>query len=227
MLFRGFLGPRPGCRSLNAQLLGCFRCQNLAIFVSARHEIPGQKTKKNIFFFFVFWLQQLEDSGFGEAPDNLVWAKQILINIGIENLVEYVKKSNKLGQNDAWSCGIWVLKWIEADLRARRDEVPMPLSIQMVTKRVNVFIEKLKQKALLPAAAKAAAPAPPAVPEVLPDPVGDKFKTLEEALDAAASCKKCLPTQRGTKGCSQCMGNWFEQIRLQKLPKKALKLIAK
>ena len=34
------------------------------------------------------------------APGNLVWAKQILVNLGLENLVEGITPSNKLGQKD-------------------------------------------------------------------------------------------------------------------------------
>ena len=165
-----------------------------------------------------------KDSASGVAPGNQVWAKQILINIGLENLVDEVKPSNQVFQNDSWSCGLWVLKWIEMDYRARRQEPPIPVTVQMIAKRVNSFIHKLKEKAVVVPKAPPA-PVPPAVPDVLPDPVGDKFKNLEDALDAAMKCKKCLPTLRGTKGCSTCMGRWFEEIRLQKVPKASLKKI--
>jgi len=37
--------------------------------------------------------------------------------------------------------------------------------------------------------------------------------TLEEAMIAAIVCKKCVPAQRGTKGCRACMGEFFEAIR--------------
>jgi len=159
-----------------------------------------------------------KDSASGAAPANQAWAKQILLNIGLENLVDEVKPSNKVFQKDSWSCGLWVLKWIEMDLRARRQEPPIAMSVETIVKRLNGFIQKLKEKAVkVPKAPPA--PVPPAVPDVLPDPVGDKFKTIDEAMDAAHKCKKCLPTQRGTKGCTTCMGRWFEEIRLQKAPK--------
>ena len=40
-----------------------------------------------------------------------------------------------------------------------------------------------------------------------------KPESLEAALVAGPACKKCLPTQMGTKGCRACMGVWFEHIR--------------
>ena len=112
-----------------------------------------------------------KDSASGVAPGNQVWAKQILINIGLENLVEEVKPSNQVFQTDSWSCGLWVLKWIEMDYRARRQEPPIPVTIQMIAKRDNTFIVKLKEKAVVVPKAPPA-PVPPAVPDVLPDPGG-------------------------------------------------------
>ena len=42
------------------------------------------------------------------------------------------------------------------------------------------------------------------------DPV---FRTLEEALEAAQTCNKCLAARAGAKGCRGCMDDWFEQTR--------------
>jgi hypothetical protein len=51
-------------------------------------------------------------------------------------------------------------------------------------------------------------------------------ETLELALAAAHKCTKCEPTTRGTKGCSACMGDWFnEHMRINKAPVKFLKAI--
>ena len=46
-----------------------------------------------------------------------------------------------------------------------------------------------------------------------PKQIEPVFANLEEALEAAHSCNKCLPTKAGTKGCRACMGEFFEQIR--------------
>ena len=64
------------------------------------------------------------------------------------------------------------------------------------------------------------APAPvPKAPAPEPKPSSSKAKaskeepaTLEEALEKAKDCKKCVQRQWG-KGCSQCMGAWFSLYR--------------
>ena len=38
-------------------------------------------------------------------------------------------------------------------------------------------------------------------------------KTLIEALAAGSKCKKCVATSKFTKGCQECMGHWFAQLR--------------
>ena len=93
--------------------------------------------------------------------------------------------------------------------------------------RTNDFIDKIKAagkkalereagaKAKAEAKAKAKAEAKAkleAKPRKQVEPV---FLTLEEALEAAKACKKCLATKFGTKGCRACMGEWFEQIRIK------------
>ena len=37
--------------------------------------------------------------------------------------------------------------------------------------------------------------------------------TFEEALAAGLRCTKCKPTKKGIKGCKQCMGHWFKEVR--------------
>ena len=53
-----------------------------------------------------------------------------------------------------------------------------------------------------------------------PKQIEPEFATLEEALEAAKLCKKCLPTKFGTKGCRACMGDFFEEIRQKGKPEK-------
>ena len=125
--------------------------------------------------------------------------------------------SNETFQTDGYSCGLHVLKWIEVDLRRRRNELPMPKpTIQDITKRVNSFIAKVLQKA---------APQP-AVGEAPEEPKTSKkkewvppvFDCLEDALAAAQKCAKCLVTKQALKGCK-----WFEEIRQKQYKKTALK----
>ena len=151
-----------------------------------------------------------------------VWAKQLLVNLGLETLVDQATPSNEAHQQDCWSCGLWVLKWIEVDLRRRRNELPMPKpTIQDITKRVNTFIAKVLQKAT----------PQPAVGEAPEEPKTSKkkqwvppvFDCLEDALAAAQKCTKCLPTKQALKGCSFCMGMWFEEIRQKQYKKATLK----
>ena len=91
--------------------------------------------------------------------------------------------------------------------------------------RLNKFIEFLKgaraddaEKASSEAKkkeakAKAKAKASASAAEVRRKKVEPQFETLEEALEAAQKCTKCLPTRAATKGCRTCMGEWFEEIR--------------
>lgn len=46
-----------------------------------------------------------------------------------------------------------------------------------------------------------------------------KHASLEDALAAAMACKKCVATKSGTNGCSECMGDWFEEIRIKAAPR--------
>ena len=91
-----------------------------------------------------------------------------------------------------------------------------PASLKDMMARGNEFIQKVKA-----AAPKAkAAPKPKPQPEPKPRPqVEPTFETLEQALEAAKECKKCLATRAGTKGCRACMGEWFEEIRQKRVRK--------
>jgi hypothetical protein len=74
-------------------------------------------------------------------------AKQILINLGLEHFVDKVVPSNKVYQPDGWSCGIYVLRWIEAALRRARGEPRIAdASITDVTRLTNEFISKVLPK---------------------------------------------------------------------------------
>ena len=100
-----------------------------------------------------------------------------------------------------------------------------PASVSQQGARLNKFIEFLKgarageaEKAANEAKkaegkAKAKARAEARAAEVLSKKVEPQFDTLDEALEAAQKCKKCLPTRAATKGCRTCMGEWFEEIR--------------
>ena len=70
----------------------------------------------------------------------------------MQDLVERVEPSNELGQVDSWSCGLWVIKWNEQDVReSARNDRPMLVTIQMAATRINAFIDQVKKKAKSPA----------------------------------------------------------------------------
>ena len=120
--------------------------------------------------------------------------------------------SNIAVQVDGWSCGIWVLRWIEREIRAIMGEPRMPpTSIHEVLRRGNDFIIKLQPKAKAKAKAKAE-PVTAAKPKELKIyELG--HETFDLAIKAGLECTKCLPTKHGTKGCRSCMGEHFELIR--------------
>ena len=113
-------------------------------------------------------------------------------------------------QMDVWTCGLWALQHMETSIRKARNEfVGKPCTVQQIQDRVNEFVLKLK-------------PAPPPVAKgkakgkakAKAQPV--QHATLQDALTAAMSCKKCRQTKLGQKGCSQCMGTWFQTLRSKK-----------
>ena len=116
---------------------------------------------------------------------------------------------NRLFQVDGWSCGLWAIRWLERQLREIKGEPRMrPPSIMDVFARGQEFIDKVRfarPKAKPKPKAKSVAKV-----WINPEPV---FATFEEALAAAHKCTKCLVTKALTKGCRQCMGEWFEEIR--------------
>ena len=125
-----------------------------------------------------------------------------------------------------WERGLWAARYFEQALREARFEgrIP-PASLTQQTARLNKLIEFLKgaradeaaraanedKKAKAKAKAKANAEASAAA--VLSKKVEPHFDTLEQALEAAHACKKCLMAKALTKGCRTCMGDWFEEIR--------------
>ena len=119
-------------------------------------------------------------------------ASRLLSNMDLPLSAELVQQRAKIFQTDGWSCLVWVLKWIESELRSFRGEPIRKLASHgEIIARVNAFIGRLKNstvelerseaKAKAKAAAKAAAKAK-AKPPKTPIPV---HETLEEAKDAA------------------------------------------
>jgi hypothetical protein len=148
-------------------------------------------------------------------------AKQILINLGLEHFVDKVVPSNKVYQPDGWSCGIYVLRWIEAALRRARGEPRIAdASITDVTRLTNEFISKVipKAKAKSKAKSKAKAKSDGGKAAVTKETKEPTFETLEDALTAAHKCTKCVVTKQASKGCRACMGEWFEHIRIKGAP---------
>ena len=140
-------------------------------------------------------------------------------------------RCNETFQVEGWECGLWATRYIERSRRERRGEGRLPpASIADMVTRTNYFIEQLKQagkkglerenkaKAKAEAKAQAKAQAKAKAEARVRKQVEPVFASLEEALEAAKQCKKCLPTKFGTKGCRACMGEHFEQIRLKGKP---------
>jgi len=122
---------------------------------------------------------------------------------------------------DDWSCGLWCARRVERSLRGLRGEAARPPSdFRAATRRANDFIERLKgargpASGEAKAKAKAKAKATAQVERVQIEPT---FGALDEALEAAWACTKCLPTKNMTNGCRACMGEWFEEIRQRGAP---------
>ncbi len=86
-------------------------------------------------------------------------------------------------QKDGWSCGTWVLQFMEAKARLFRGEHPIPdLPFKAFAHRANEFTEKVSPAAL-------AARAKPAKAAEKPPP-----ETIAEAIEAALACTKCRIT---------------------------------
>ena len=111
---------------------------------------------------------------------------------------------------DGWSCGLWCTRWWEEAVRQRLGEPRTPVqSLQLLWGRGNAFIAQIKKARKDPPKGKPPAGAPASRKEKV-EPA-----TFMEALHAAHLCTKCRATQMGTKGCAECMGKWFEEIRIR------------
>ncbi len=167
---------------------------------------------------------EYRDSLPAHAPRNLEAAKRVATHLGHGHLCQDLAPCNKVFQRDGWSCGLWCLQWTEQSIRAERGEPAfIYYSLRDLIARTNEFISKCKPQA------------PKATPKEdaeATEPVAKKAKkiepewpSLQEALEAAHKCTKCLPTKKGSKGCTTCMGKWFEEIRQKQTPNKWLKTI--
>jgi hypothetical protein len=107
-------------------------------------------------------------------------------------------------QSDGWSCGIHVLQWLESKARSFLGEPVMPLiTIQACIHRGNEFIQKVSPTAMA-ASRSAEAKKETKAPE-----------TMVEAVEAAQACTKCRVTRAGFKGCTKCMGSFFQVYKGQ------------
>ena len=99
----------------------------------------------------------------------------------------------------AVSCGIDVLQRLESKARSFLGEPVMPLiTIQAFIHRGNEFIQKVSPTAMA-ASRSAEAKKETKAPE-----------TMVEAVEAAQACTKCRVTRAGFKGCTKCMGLFFQ-----------------
>ena len=114
---------------------------------------------------------------------------------------------------DGWSCGLWCTRWWEEAVRQRLGEPRTPVqSLQLLWTRGNAFIAQIKKARSDPPKSKPPAGAPASRKDK--EPV--EHATFLDALQAAHKCTKCRPTKMGTKGCTDCMGKWFDQIRINR-----------
>ena len=123
----------------------------------------------------------------------------LLRNLAIMAPNQTLPISEAGAQVDGWSCGLWALRNLETILREWHQEpAQAEATVEMVRARLNLHITKLRPGVPLPAVPKTLKPAP---------------KTLEDALELGLKCTKCRPTRYGYKGCTECMGPWFSQVR--------------
>ena len=74
------------------------------------------------------WIVTYKDSLKNPSQDAMAVSRRILINLGLQALVDQVIPTNKIFQQDGWSCGLFVLRWIEAACRKYRNEPRIPPS---------------------------------------------------------------------------------------------------
>ena len=122
---------------------------------------------------------------------------------------ELPQASNKRNQAGGWECGIFASNWVERSLRELLGEGRLPpISEKDQVDRANKLIQKLKEAIDVVLKEKVKVKAAPKL-RMNPEPV---WPTLEDALEAAQKCSKCIETKAGTKGCRVCMGEWLEHI---------------
>ena len=130
-------------------------------------------------------------------------------NLTLLSPLDTLPHSNPGQQADGWSCGLWALKHLEEFLRRRRREIAQAeFSLEMVRTRVNLHISKLRP----------GVPVPKSTAQPKKDQANQRkeYDTFDEALLAAQECTKCRATRHGYKGCTWCMGKWFEHLRTRR-----------
>ena len=138
-----------------------------------------------------------------QLPDCWAAAQNVAWYLGLLPEENELPDSPGGQQQDGWSCGLWVLQEQEHQLRQlwRNEPTSSKVPIYQILHRLNDFIGRVSP------AAKAALSAVPGGTKVVPT-------TLQEALQAAVLCSKCHVTKTfGTKGCSQCMGPFFQSAK--------------
>ena len=63
------------------------------------------------------WFVTYKDSLNNPSKEAIKQAQRILTNLSLQALVDKVAPVNRVFQEDGWSCGLWVLMWIEAAMR--------------------------------------------------------------------------------------------------------------
>ena len=153
---------------------------------------------------------EYRDSLFPPSETARVSATRVLHKLGVERACP--EPCNESFQEDGWSCGLWCARWIERSLRRLRGEgARPPASLPTAAARGNVFIDELQEARPARAARQPKAEAP--APQKQKKQIEPVHETFEAALAAGQKCGKCYLTVAGTKGCRECMGPWFENIR--------------
>ena len=151
------------------------------------------------------WQLEYEDSLPAQTDVGYQAATRIARRLFLLPEGQQLPKSLPGDQKDGWSCGLIVLQKAEMHIRRFRGELPsVPPSIPQIRQRVNVWIQKLHEAVQPKFPQKGQAHA-----KRRPPPA-----TFEEALIRGKECTKCRPSKlQPVKGCSFCMGRWFEEIR--------------
>jgi len=154
---------------------------------------------------------EFKDSLAGGAATSRQAARILLRNLKLAE--ECPAPSNRAHQSDDWSCGIWVARWIERQLREVFDEPRLkPPSVSDCIARGNESIVKISGQ-VAKAKAKGKAETKSKAELKIFKNVEPVHESFEAALKAGLECSKCLPTKKGTKGCRACMGEHFEELR--------------